>query len=299
VKTILITGVTGFTGRYAARVLYEAGFEIHGTTRREGAGAVEGCQRLWALDLSRADAVRDVLREVRPDYVLHLAAVSFVAHDDVEAIYRANIVGTRNLLESCVQERVHPTAVLLASSANIYGNAGEGPLSEDTPPNPANDYAVSKLAMEYVARLYRERLPIIIVRPFNYTGVGQDARFLIPKIVDHVRRRAPEIELGNLDVARDYSDVRVVVEYYRRLLECPEAVGETFNVCSGRAYSLREILDLAAEISGHRLKVRVNPAFVRANEVRRLVGDCSRLHRLAGVISKPDFVETLEWMIGA
>lgn len=296
-RVALITGATGFTGRYMVRLLGDMGWTVHGTSRRDNGGTISGCDHLWQLDLRDLDAVRGMLRKVQPVYVVHLAAVSFVAHADVEAFYRANIIGTRNLLEACVREGIKPAAMLIASSANVYGNAGEDPLDENTPPDPANDYAVSKLAMEHVARMYRERLPIIIARPFNYTGVGQDVRFLIPKIVDHVRRRAPEIELGNLDVARDYSDVRVVVEYYRRLLECSKAAGETFNICSGRAYSLREILDMVAEISGHQMLVRVNPAFVRTNEVQRLVGDCRKLHRFVGVVQEPDFSETLRWML--
>ena len=111
-----------------------------------------------------------------------------------------------------------------------------------TPPAPANDYAVSKLAMEYLAKTYSVRLPLIICRPFNYTGVGQAEAFLLPKIVAHVRKGATEIELGNLDVARDFSDVRDVSSIYARLIQTPAAVGATLNICSGKAYTLREVL---------------------------------------------------------
>ena len=117
-----------------------------------------------------------------------------------------------------------------------------GTLDETTPPAPSNDYAVSKLAMEYMARLYESRLPIVITRPFNTIGVGQSDSFLIPKIISHTRKRATLIELGNLDVARDFSDVRIVVQLYQRLLDTPAAVGQTFNVCSGKAWTLNEVL---------------------------------------------------------
>lgn len=165
-------------------------------------------------------------------------------------------------------------------------------------PHPANDYAVSKLAMEYMARLWLDKLPIVIVRPFNYTGVGQSDSFLLPKIVSHFRRRAPRIELGNLDVWRDFSDVRAVVDAYRRLLELGP-VGVTVNVSSGRAHSLREVLSMAENITGHQMRVDVNPAFVRANEVRTLCGDPARLRALIGAWDTPPVEETVRWMLEA
>jgi nucleoside-diphosphate-sugar epimerase len=151
--------------------------------------------------------------------------------------------------------------------------------------------------MEYVARLYMNRLPIIIARPFNYTGRGQAEHFLIPKIVAHARRRASFIELGNLDVARDFSDVRTVVSCYRRLLETPVAVGGTFNVCSGRVYSLRDVLSIVREISGHEMEVRINPAFVRENEVKVLLGSRARLESAIGKVDDIPLDETLRWMM--
>lgn len=158
---------------------------------------------------------------------------------------------------------------------------------------------MSKLAMEYAARLYAGRLPLIMARPFNYTGVGQAESFLIPKIVNHVRRRAPLIELGNLDVARDFSDVRNVVQLYRRLLEAPAAVGQTFNVCSGQAWSLNEVLAMVREISGHDFEVRVNPAFVRQNEVKTLLGSRARLDAVVGEVPEIALRDTLRWMLEA
>jgi nucleoside-diphosphate-sugar epimerase len=189
-----------------------------------------------------------------------------------------------------------PRCVLLASSANIYGNTTEGMLDETTALNPANDYAVSKLAMEYMARLWMDKLPIVIARPFNYTGVGQSPAFLLPKIVEHFRRRADVIELGNLDVWRDFSDVRAVAQVYRHLLQV-RPVGVTVNVCSGQTHSLREVLGMAQRISGHSLQVRVNPTFVRVNEVKTLCGSPERLRGLIGDWRGPALEETLRWML--
>lgn len=150
----------------------------------------------------------------------------------------------------------------------------------------AQRHAVSKLAMEYMARLWSDRLPIVITRPFNYTGPGQTGHFLLPRIVDHFRRRTDEIELGNLDVWRDFSDVRAVAQAYRGLLEKRPA-GQTFNICSGRLFSLREVLAMAEKITGHSMQVRVNLAFVRSNEVEKLCGDPGKLQALLGDWANP------------
>jgi nucleoside-diphosphate-sugar epimerase len=236
-----------------------------------------------------------VVADVQPDVVAHLAAISFVAHGDVEEIYRVNVVGTRNLLEALAVANRRPRAVLLASSANIYGNASVPVIDESVPPAPANDYAVSKLSMEYMARLWMDRLPIVITRPFNYTGVGQAPQFLLPKIVSHFQRGERVIELGNMDVERDFSDVRMVAKAYAALLaKAPR--GRVFNICSGRAVSLREILRMMAEIAGYEIEARVNPAFVRANEVKRLQGDASALRAEIGAWDPIPLRETLQWM---
>jgi nucleoside-diphosphate-sugar epimerase len=249
--------------------------------------------------LHDAAVLPPLFREVRPEAVVHLAAIAFVAHGNIDDIYRTNVVGTRNLLQALTEADAPLQSVLLASSANVYGNVLADSIDESTPPQPANDYAVSKLAMEYVAKLYAHRLPIIVTRPFNYTGVGQSPNFLVPKIVDHFRRRAPVIELGNLDVARDFLDVRTVVAYYRQLLESSRAVGSTVNVCSGRAWSLGEVLDLTRHLTGHAIEVRVNPAFVRADEVKTLRGNPAKLHSLAGNAPVIELPETLRWMLEA
>jgi nucleoside-diphosphate-sugar epimerase len=136
-----------------------------------------------------------------------------------------------------------------------------------------------------------------VVRPFNYTGRGQSTEFIIPKIVAHARVAARTIELGNIDVARDFSDVRTVVDAYARLLNTPNASGGTYNVCSGRAISLEEMLDLVARLSGHHLDVTVNPSFVRANEVRHLCGSPTRLESVIGPLKQIPIEETLRWML--
>ncbi|TAN05834.1 MAG: NAD-dependent epimerase/dehydratase family protein [Rhodanobacteraceae bacterium] len=286
----LLTGCHGFTGRYVAAELEAAGYEVIGLAH-DGDPPEAGVLRANLLDRA---AVQRVVAEARADVVVHLAAIAFVAHGDVDEIYRTNIVGTRNLLSALAEAEHEPRSVVLASSANIYGNAEVEPIVEDIQPAPANDYAVSKLAMEYMARLWMERLPITLVRPFNYTGVGQSENFLIPKIVQHFKRGEKVIELGNTDVARDFSDVRDVARAYAAIVEKAPA-GETVNVCSGAAHTLGEVLEMMARIAGYAIEVRVNPAFVRNNEVKRLVGSNARLHALTGFAPSILLEETLRW----
>ena len=294
---IFVTGASGFTGRYVCELLAGKGHEVHGLVHDSSAPDVPGLHRAYDADLTSLSDLKEIVAEARPERVLHLAAIAFVAHGDVEEMYRSNVIGSRQLLESLAGLPDKPRSIVLASSANIYGNAREGVLVETMPPAPANDYGVTKVAMEYVASIYAARLPLVVVRPFNYTGRGQGTDFIVPKIVDHARRKSPVIELGNLEVARDFSDVRDVADAYARLLDCPEAIGETFNICSGRPVSLRKILDLVAEISGHEMEIRINPAFVRANEVRTLSGSRAKLEEAIGTVSSIPLEETLRWML--
>ena len=293
----LVTGAAGFTGRYVVEELAALGHEVHAIVHRASDGPIDGVREVYEADLTDLDRVSSAVAAIRPDHVIHLAAIAFVAHGDIEKMYRTNVVGTRQLLEALAGSDARPASVVVASSANIYGNAREGQLDEDVPAAPANDYGVSKVASEYVASLYASRLPIIVTRPFNYTGRGQSDSFLIPKIVSHVRRNADVIELGNVDVARDFSDVRAVADAYVRLLTASGAIGETFNICSGRPVTLQQVIDLTAEVSGHRMDVQVNPAFVRANEVRTLSGSAAKLERVIGPLKDIPLEETLRWMI--
>ena len=299
---ILVTGVDGFTGRYLAPALAAEGHEVHGLVQHApepGQPMQPGVHALHACDLLDPAGLLRVVDQVRPDKVAHLAGIAFVGHGDVSVIYSTNLIGVRHLLAALATVAggdAPPSAVLLASSANVYGNSTAGVIDESVPAAPTNDYAVSKLAMEFMAATWQTRLPITVVRPFNYTGIGQSEDFLLPKIVSHFRRRAAVLELGNLDVERDFSDVRTVVGCYARLLQSHTA-GRVFNVCSGVGHTLHAVLQMAGDISGHMPEVRVNPALVRANEVQKLVGSRAALERAIGAVEGPELRDTLRWML--
>lgn len=290
-KRALITGIQGFTGHYMAAELSAADYRVFGLGSQPSNDL-----DYFQVDLLDIDGLTSIIKQVEPHIVVHLAAIAFVGHGNPAAFYDVNVVGTRNLLAALSTVADNIESVLLASSANVYGNTQAGMLGETTIVNPANDYAVSKLAMEYMAKLWSEKLPIIIVRPFNYTGVGQSDNFLLPKIVSHFKRKASEIELGNLDVWRDFTDVRALVKAYLGLL-LAKPIGETVNVCSGRTHSLREVINLCEKITSHSLSIHVNPAFVRANEVKTLCGDSTKLQSIVDGWNTPPLEETLRWML--
>jgi nucleoside-diphosphate-sugar epimerase len=298
-KRVLITGANGFTGQHLLERLTRDGHELHGLIHCADEVPNPALHEAHVADLRDLPALKQVIERVRPDRVVHLAAIAFVAHDDPAELYSTNILGTRNLLEALASAHRQPEAVLVASSANVYGNRREGVLDESMEPEPANDYGISKVACELLARLYADRLPIIAVRPFNYTGRGQSEQFIIPKIIAHARSRSPIIELGNIDVARDFSDVRAVVDGYARLLDTPAAIGGVFNVCSGEAHSLADVIGMVERLSGHHMTVTVNPAFVRTDEVKTLRGSRSLLEGTIGKLAMPPLEETLGWMLDA
>ena len=277
---MLVTGADGFTGLHFVKQAREAGYEVFE----------------FDADLTNPSAVQNQVNAAAPDVVVHLAAISFVGHDKASAFYDVNVVGTLNLLDALLKLPKVPSRVLLASSANVYGNCENSPIAETQVSSPVNHYAMSKLAMEHLAKTYIDRLPLFFTRPFNYTGPGQAKSFVIPKLVAHFKCRASSVELGNLTVEREYNDVRMVTQAYLKLLATAQ-VGETYNICSGNTYTLHQVIDALTALSGHTMEIAVNPAFVRANELHRLCGDATKLVETVGVLECITLNETLRWML--
>ncbi|WP_084420422.1 NAD-dependent epimerase/dehydratase family protein [Henriciella litoralis] len=291
--TVLVTGGDSFTGHYLQKVLAREGYDFAGTTMSN-----REASNLFQCDLTDQHQVDAMVRKVSPSYVIHLAGISFAAHPDPLELYKVNLIGTENLLKSLSANASGLRKVILASTANVYGNPNIECIDETVCPHPVNHYAGSKLAMEHMAGNWRAKLPLLVTRPFNYTGVGQHEKFLIPKIVSHFRRAAPNILLGNTNVARDFSDVRDVAESYCRLLTS-DTDHEVVNICSGRLISLSSIIEHCREISGNTLQVEVNPEFVRPNEIEKLRGDNGRLMSAVGDIAFRPIEETLSWMLNS
>jgi nucleoside-diphosphate-sugar epimerase len=277
---MLVTGADGFTGVHFVKQAREAGYEVFE----------------FNADLTNPQAVEAQVDAAAPDMVVHLAGISFVGHGKPSAFYDVNVIGTLNLLDALLKLPKLPTRVLLASSANVYGNCEQSPILETQAPAPVNHYAMSKLAMEHLAMTYTDRLPLFFVRPFNYTGPGQVESFVVPKIVAHFKRTASTVELGNLTVEREYNDVRMVIDAYLKLLTAAE-VGETYNICSGKTFTLHQVIDAMVELTGHQINIAVNPAFVRTNELHRLCGDATKLNATIGTHGSIALKDTLRWML--
>lgn len=292
--TVLVTGLQGFTGEYLGALLRQAGYRV--------AGIVSGAPRdadEHQLDLRDAAAVRHAVDAVAPDYAVHLAAISFVAHGDAGEIYDVNLKGTMHLVDALAAQPKPLRKLLVASSGNIYGAAaGAAPVGEDTAPQPLNHYGVSKCAAEQAVLLQRERLPAVLARPFNYTGVGQAPNFVIPKLVAAFRRGERQLKLGDIDAVRDFSDVRWMVQVYLQLLES-SFQGGAVNVCSGRGTRVRDVLRALETIAGYQIEVETDPSLLRANEIPCLVGSPAKLERLVAPPPRPGLAETLDWMFRA
>ena len=277
---LLVTGLSGFTGIHLSQRACQAGLDLVGLT----------------ADVTDRQALSSEIASICPDLVVHLAGISFVAHQQVSALYQVNTVGTELLLSALAELRVPPQKILLASSASVYGNSDLSPIAEAQAPAPINHYATSKLAMEYLARAFEDRLPIVTVRPFNYTGPNQDRRFLVPKLVEHFVHRREKVALGNLNVRREFNDVRMVCEAYLKLLEWG-LPGQTYNVCTGVSYSLSHLIDVLSAMTGFSPEITIDPALVRPDEVHDLRGDPTRLHSVTGPLSPYGLTDTFNWMI--
>ncbi len=289
---VLITGIDSFTGKHLSGYLEKSGFDVYGTSLFGSA------DKKYQCDITQKSQIVDVLKIIKPDYFIHLSGISFAAHGEVQDFYKVNTIGTTNILDVFLELNLKPQKIILASSATVYGNQGLEVLDESLCPKPANHYGASKYVMECLASSYFDKLPIIITRPFNYTGVGQAENFLIPKIVKHFKEKKGFIELGNLDVSREFNDVSFVCEVYEKLLKC-EKVSGTVNICSGRGIKLLEVIDMMNEIAGYSIDVKVNPAFVRKDEIKSLTGSPEKLFNMIGSVEQCSFHETLKKMYEA
>jgi nucleoside-diphosphate-sugar epimerase len=281
---LLIIGSRGFTGRHLVAVL----------RANPGIAVAEACD--YGMDLRLPNTIAQTLDATRPELVINLGGVSAIITNDVRGLYDINAFGQLNLLQ-CLAARGFAGRLVFASSANIYGNNTRGTISEDQFPDPVNYYAISKLLAENFCRMFADHCDIVVVRPFNCIGAGQGSNFLLPKIVRHFREKQPSIELGNLDVERDFVDVRDAARAYELILTSAQSL-TPIHIASGRAEPIRGIIQMLEELTGHRITVRINPAFVRPNDLHHQQADISRLQSL-GFAPRYSIRDTLAWMLQA
>lgn len=289
-EKVFITGITGFTGRYLEKLLAHD-FDVAGSTIFPSPH-----NHHFTCDLREEEKLTEIITSFKPDYIIHLAAISFVNAKDQLGIYDVNVFGSLNLLKAIEKPDYIPKKIILASSAAVYGNVS-GEIAETHPTAPVNHYGNSKLVMENLAVPYFEKQNIIIVRPFNYTGIGQERHFVVPKIVAHFKEKKEVIELGNIEVYREFNDIHFTLRCYKELMQS-NFRSEIVNVCTGHAYCINDIIQILTRLSGHTLQVKINPQFVRQNEVVMLRGSNKKLVSMVGDFTNEyELKNTLEEML--
>ena len=314
-KRIFITGATGFAGRHLIEELKArerrgrraARLEITGTCYPErpdqcpGLTAGDSGVKLLSLDLRDAGGVAAAVAEAQPDRIFHLAAISQVRASWAKRreTIETNILGTFHVFEAA---RMHtPSArILFVSSSDVYGrqNPGRMPLRETVRLSAASPYGFTKISGEALAGFYvrSEKLPIVIARPFTHTGPGQSPDFVCSdwarQIAEIENGKPAVIKVGNLDVRRDYSDVRDVVRAYVSLIERGKP-GQAYNICSGESPSLRVILRMLTGFSGIRVGVEVDPGRFRKADIPLLAGSRAKITRETGWKPRFDLETTL------
>lgn len=287
---MFVTGATGFVGSYLCEKLSALGHVIYGTCFPE---RPEDCDqpevdKIYYLDIRDADGLSGLVEEIRPDWVFHLAAVSSVRRswDKRRETFDINLAGTNNLFEA-IRQHSPQSRVLYVSSSDVYGVLSpiDKALSEDDAAEPVNPYAFSKIAGELLARFYSriEGLDILCVRPFPHTGPGQSADFVCPDWALQIAQiekgdREPVLSVGNTEVQRDFLDVRDVVRAYVCLMEKGQ-MGEVYNICSGHAMALKDVLDTLLSFTSSAIEVRVDPQKMRKTDIPCLVGDNQKIRK--------------------
>lgn len=284
---VLVTGARGFVGRHLVATLHARGHEVVEADRAITDDAL-------SVDVTDPLAVRGAFELARPDAVVHLAAQAFVPASiaDPRATFDTNAAGTLHVLDAAQaqSEEGLPPRVLVVSSAEVYGAqpAELYPLRETTAPRPMNPYAASKIAAEALAIAYARtyRLDVVVTRAFNHIGAGQDERFAVASFAAQLARVAAGggslVQVGNLEATRDFLDVRDVCTAYALLVEGGGEAGEIYNVCSGVATSMSEVLRRLVTLARVGVEIREDPDRMRPADVPVSVGDASKLHDATG-----------------
>lgn len=307
---ILITGVEGFVGRYLLdeiRNNSSDSIEVFGIGfTEENRVDLGGRCSYTRLDITDFDRFREYLVETNPDIIYHLAAQSSVAVSlkNPEETFRINKMGTLYLLETAVKKLDCRPKILLVGSADIYRAASGGkPMTEDTPIKPMNPYSASKAAVDFLGPLYYKNygLKVINTRSFNHFGPGQAPIFVMPEFAGKIAEIEqglipPVISTGNLNIKRDFTDVRDVVRAYRMLME-KGSPGEVYNVCSGQAVEIAEMLKTLLSMTSAKIEVKTDPEKFRKADNPVLCGDNSKINKQTGWSPEIPVRQTLEALL--
>lgn len=300
-KRLLAFGIGGFVGKYLAEEFERFGYEIYGTDLIHSP-SIPSYVHFQTCDLMNAQKVSELIRTVQPTHIVNLAAVSSVALSwkQPQTTVTVNVVGAINILEGIRNSGISAKVLMIGSSEEYA--VSDRPIQEDFPLEANNPYGLSKIMLERFLALYRQQYNIEVyqVRAFNHTGIGQSSVFVLAGWCDRVAEIAASgetgcMEVGNLDVWRDFSDVRDIVRAYRMIIESDDCE-VVYNVGSGTANSLSKILDTIISFSGQTIDVKVNSALLRPVDNPYICCDHTLITRKLGWIPEYNLIDTLHAM---
>lgn len=306
-KKALITGITGFVGSHLSELLLSKGYEIYGTVRprssTENIDHIKNKVKLVEIDITDPHSVLKVVGDVKPDYIFHLAAQTFVpsSWNAPTETLNVNIMGTLNILEAARKLDIE-TRIQIAGSSEEYGKVykDEVPIRETNPLRPMSPYGVSKVAADKLAVQYNMSygLKTVVTRAFNHTGPRRGEVFATSSFAKQIAmiekgKQEPVIAHGNMEAHRDFSDVRDVVRAYEiSLQKCK--FGDTYNICSGKAIAIKDMLNILLGFSKVKITTKFDESRARPSDVEILCGDCSKFREQTGWKPSIPFEKTME-----
>ena len=296
----LITGVNGFVGNYLSKYLIEQGYTVYGTVIEDN--VIMENVNIKKMNLLNQEEVMETIKSIKPDQIYHLAGQSAVglSWKEPTLTMNVNINGTINLLDA-VRENNIDTKVLIIGSSDEYGviKPEECPISEEHVLNPSSPYAISKVTQEQIAKLYINsyKMNLIMVRAFNHIGPKQSKNFVVSdfasKVAEIEKGAEPVMRVGNLEAYRDFTDVRDIVRGYAMLME-NGTIGELYNIGSGNAYKIQDILDVLLSLSNTKIKVEIDPERLRPSDVPIIQCDNSKIKSHINWVPQYDIKNTLK-----
>ncbi len=312
-KKILITGITGFAGSFLAEYLVDKAPEdvIIGTylsdRSLENIEQIKNNLHLVKVDLTDFSAVSSLIETNRPDIIYHLAAISTVSdsYRNPSLVISNNASAQINLFESLRRQNLSNTKVIVISSANVYGQVKKEdlPINENTPLNPDNPYAVSKITQDFIALQYflAYKMPIIRLRPFNHLGPRLNTEISLSYFAQQIakienKQIEPVLAVGNITTKRDFTDVHDMVRGY--VLAAEYGVpGEVYNIGSGQSYEIGSLLDKLLKMSQSRIEIKADPTKMRPSDIPELVCDATKFKDLTGWETEIDIDTTLKELL--
>ncbi len=291
----LITGISGFAGSYLAEFLLDKGYEVFGTfydkSTFSNIDSILDKIEIFEVDLRNYNNLKTIIEKIQPEEIYHLAAISFVPISlrDPQLTFDTNLYGTLNLYKAIIELKIAPK-ILFIGSADEYGIVNENnlPIKENCPLNPVNPYSISKASADYLSYFYFKNyhLNIIRVRPFNHIGPRQAPDFVCSSFAKQIVAiekgiRAPKIMVGNLEVKRDFTDVRDMVRAYWLIIQKGKP-GEVYNICSGRAIQIKGLLNNLLELSSKEIEIIKDSKRIRFADNPILQGDFSKIRERCG-----------------